>query len=68
MPKKIDVSSYECDCGHQSHFFVNTIREMEKMYLKKKVRIGDSEENEHFIVFHKGEMVDIICPKDKVNL
>ena len=67
MPKQIDISSYECDCEHQSHFCVNTIREMEKMSLKKKVQIGDSEDNEHYIVFHKGKMVDIICPKDKSN-
>ncbi len=66
MPKQIDVSSFECDCGHQSHFCVNTIWEMEKMSLKKKVQIGDSaKDNEHLIVFHKGKMVDIICPKDK---
>ena len=25
VPKEIDFSSYECDCGHQSHFFANTI-------------------------------------------
>ncbi len=39
------------------------------MSLKKKVRLGDSaKDNEHYIIFHKGEMVDIICPKDKAKL
>ena len=63
MPKEIFPSSYECDCGHQSHFFENTIREIKAMSRKKKVRLGDSEPDEHYIVFYKGEMVDIICPK-----
>ena len=62
MPKEIFPSSYECDCGHQSHFFENTIREIKTMSRKKKVRLGDSEPDEHIIVFYKGEMVDIICP------
>jgi len=34
------------------------------MSHKKRVQLGDSEgDNEHWIVFYKGEMVDIICPK-----
>ena len=64
MPREIVPSSYECDCGHQSHFCENTIRGMKKMSHKKRVRLGDSEgDDEHWIVFYKGEMVDIICPK-----
>jgi hypothetical protein len=35
MPKEIYPSSYECDCGHQSHFFENTIREIKAMSRKK---------------------------------
>ncbi len=62
MPKKIFPSSYECDCGHQSHFFENTIREIKAMSRRKQVRLGDSEPDEHIIAFYKGEMVDIICP------
>ena len=27
MPKEIYPSSYLCDCGHQSDFFENTIKE-----------------------------------------
>ena len=62
MPEEIFPSSYLCDCGHQSHFFENTIREIKAMSHNKVVRLGDSEPDEHTIVFHKGEMVDIICP------
>ena len=40
-----------------------TIREIKAMSRKKKVRLGDSEPDEHYIVFYKGEMVDIICPR-----
>jgi hypothetical protein len=64
MPEEISPSSYECDCGHQSHFFENTIREMKAMSRKKKVYLGDSAPDEHTIVFYKGKMVDIICPKE----
>ena len=67
MPKQIDISSYECDCGHQLHFCVSTIWEAEKMSLKKKIRLGDSDDP-HCVVFEKGEWVGIICPKDKPNL
>jgi hypothetical protein len=63
MPKEIFPSSYECDCGHQSHFCENTIRDLKAMSRKKKVRLSDSATDEHIIVFYKGEMVDIICPK-----
>jgi len=62
MPEEIFPSSYRCDCGHESHFFENTIREMKEKSHKKKVHLGDSGSDEHFIVFHNGEMVDIICP------
>jgi hypothetical protein len=67
MPKEIFPSSYECDCGHQSHFFENTIREAKAMSYKKKVYLGDSASDEHTIVFYKGKMVDIICPKEKIE-
>ena len=65
MPKEIFPSSYEDDCGHQSHFFENTIREIKALSFKKKVRLGDSDIDEHIIVFHKGRMIDILCPKQK---
>ena len=64
MPREIIPSLYECDCGHQSHFFENTIREMKEMSHKKRVQLGDSaDDDEHWIVFYKGEIADIICPK-----
>ena len=65
MPKQISVSSYECDCGHQSHFFENTIREVKATSMKKTVHLYDSEREEHTIVFYKGQMVNILCPRQK---
>lgn len=59
MAKEI-FPSYICDCGHEAHFFENTIREMQRMSLKKKVSIGD---DHHGIVFHKGKAIEMICPK-----
>ncbi len=40
-------SSFRCDCGHESDFFEDTVREMEKMSKSKRVRLGDGEEIEH---------------------
>jgi hypothetical protein len=65
MPKELFPSSYLCDCGHQSDFFENTIREAKAMSHKRIIYLGDSESNEHTIVFHKGKMVDVICPKQE---
>jgi hypothetical protein len=67
MPGEIFPSSYLCDCGHQSDFFENTIREVKAMSRKKKVRLGDSGSPEHTIVFYKGEMIDIICPSQQAE-
>ena len=63
MPKEIFPSSYLCNCGHQSDFSENTILEAKRMSHKKKIYLSDSEKEEHTIVFFKGKMVDIICPK-----
>ncbi len=65
MPKELGFSSYECDCGHQSHFSENTIREMKAKSMKQKVLLGDSERDEHTIVFEAGRMVAVLCPKKK---
>jgi hypothetical protein len=63
MPKEIFPSSFECDCGHQSDFFENTVREAKAMSQKKKVYLADSAPEEHTIVFYRGKMVEIQCPK-----
>src|SRR5215831_7906730 len=63
MPKEIFPSSFECDCGHQSDFFENTVRELKAMSQKKKVYLADSAPEEHTIVFYRGKMVAIQCPK-----
>jgi hypothetical protein len=65
MPREIFPSSYECDCGHKSHFFENTIKEMKAMSKRKnkRLRLNDSEADQHVIVFYQGEMEEIICPK-----
>ena len=56
MPKEIDFSSYQCDCGHQSHFFANTIKEAKTMSQRRTVRLGDSEAHQHTIVFEHGKL------------
>ena len=67
MPKEIFPSSYLCDCGHLSHFFENTIREAKARSHKRIIRLGDSEPNEHTIVFYQGRMIDIVCPEQSPN-
>ena len=52
-------------CGHQSHFFENTVRELRAMSKNKRVSLVDSEPDEHVIVFEGGRLVGIICPKTK---
>jgi len=63
MAREIYPSSYECDCGHRSHFFERTVKEIKKLSLKKRQLLADSEAEEHAIVFYRGQMVEIICPK-----
>ncbi|MCB0599257.1 MAG: hypothetical protein H6557_26195 [Lewinellaceae bacterium] len=64
MAKELFPSSFECDCGHESHFFENTVREMKKMSEKKRVLLRDSDsKEEHTIVFYKGNAIEVICPK-----
>src|SRR5437870_8407753 len=63
MPKEIFPSSFECDCGHQSDFSENTIRDMKAMSQKQKVYLADAAPEEHTIVFYRGKMVQIQCPK-----
>lgn len=65
MPKEIGISDYECDCGHQSHFGISTIWEVKAKSMKKTVHLYDSEPEEHTIVFRKGRMVEILCPKQE---
>src|SRR2546427_11259815 len=63
MPKEIFPSSFEWDWGHKSDFFEHTVRDMKAMSQKKKVYLADSAPEEHTIVFYRGKMVEIQCPK-----
>jgi len=67
MPKEIFPSSYECDCGRRLDFSEDTVRELKARSHKKKVYLGDSATDTHAVVFYKGEMIDIICPKQGMS-
>ncbi len=56
-------SSYRCDCGHESHFTENTVRELERLSRRKRQVLGDSERPEHDIDFESGRAVAVICPE-----
>lgn len=57
-------SSFECVCGHVSHFFENTVREMEALSKRsrKPQRLLASESAEHAIEFDAGNAAAVICP------
>jgi hypothetical protein len=56
-------SSYRCDCGHQSDFCVNTIKEISQMSRKRKQHLADSTNEEHTIEFSDGKAVVVLCPR-----
>jgi len=60
MAKEIFPSSFICDCGQELDFFENTIKEMKKSSKNKRVQLG---EDEHTIIFFKGNAIEILCPK-----
>jgi hypothetical protein len=64
MAKRLVPSSFRCDCGHESHFFERTIREMESDRGHKPQRLrDDSVANPHSIEFINGVAVAVLCPK-----
>lgn len=65
MAKRLIPSSFECDCGHQSHFGEGTVRELEmdSRRGRKLIHLLDSEANEHAIEFRNGRATAIICPQ-----
>jgi len=60
----VTPSSYQCACGHQSHFSENTVREAKahSKKTKKKLRLGDSENKEHWVIYEKGHCIGVECP------
>jgi hypothetical protein len=65
MARLLIPSSFECDCGHQSHFCEGTVREMEagSRRGRKVIHLLDSEADEHAIEFRNGRAMAVICPK-----
>src|SRR5215475_10749632 len=63
MPKEIFPSSFQCDCGHRSDFAERIVRDLRAMSQQKKVYLADSAPEEHTIVFYRGKLVEIQCPK-----
>jgi hypothetical protein len=65
MARCLYPSSFECDCGHQSHFSEGTVREMEtdSKRRRKPMHLLDSEKQEHAVVFENGQATAVICPK-----
>jgi hypothetical protein len=64
MARLIFPSSFKCDCGHQSDFSENTVRELEKLSRRSRWAqvLSDSATKEHDIVFRDGRADTMICP------
>jgi len=64
MARQLFPSSFECDCGHQSHFFENTVREAKEYSSRRRkpMRLLDSEKEEHAVEFKNGRATAVICP------
>jgi len=65
MARLLIPSSFECDCGHQSHFSERTVREMEATSRRGRrvARLLDSEADRHAVEFSNGRAMAVICPK-----
>jgi hypothetical protein len=65
MARSWNFSSFECDCGHQSHFCIGTVRECEEYSVRRRkpMELLDSEAEEHSVLFENGRAVAMICPK-----
>jgi hypothetical protein len=64
MATSLLPSSFECDCGHQVHFFENTVREMAALSLKKRKpqQIGEGGDD-HTVEFRDGRAAAVHCPQ-----
>jgi hypothetical protein len=64
MPKEIQPSSYECDCGYVAHFFENTVKEVKERSLTKRQWLSDGIGTEnHIVVFENAKMTAMLCPR-----
>lgn len=65
MAKHLYPSSFECDCGHRSHFSERVVREMREKSQKSRKPQGllDSDVDEHEIEFRDGRATAVVCPR-----
>jgi hypothetical protein len=65
MPKEIEPSSYQCDCGYVAHFFENTVNEIKERSRTGRQWLSDGTGTEkHIVVFEGGRMTTMLCPKE----
>ena len=43
---------YKCDCGHQSDFFENTVRELKRKSMKRRIYLVDGEREQNILHSH----------------
>ena len=63
MPKEIEPSVYQCDCGYVARFSENTVRDAKDRSLTKKQWISEGAGLEkHIVFFENGEMTVMLWP------
>jgi hypothetical protein len=65
VPREIDPTLYECDCGHLSYFGTDTVRGVKALSTrnKRKTALLEDDDEQHMLVFKKGKLANIVCPK-----
>ena len=63
MAEYLFPSSFRCDCGHEIHFFENTIREMKEMSAKRRKPQILGDDYDHSVEFLGGQPIAVKCPK-----
>jgi len=55
VPKELDISSYECNCGHRMYFGISTVWEVKALSErnKRKTALLGEGDDQHEVVFKK---------------
>jgi len=65
MPKEIEPSSYQCDCGYVAQFSEDTVKEVKECSRGKKQWLSDGTGIEkHIVVFQDGRFLTMLCPRE----
>jgi len=65
MPREIEPSSFECECGYVAHFSENTVREVKQCSLAKRQWLSEGTGLwKHIVVCEGGKMTTMLGPRE----